>query len=171
MHSEHVQRVKRILVSDHGLMVVHTYSQSHAARADDPPFQRTSTWLKANPLRSATICQTLKRRYQTLKLLTPRKTLSVLASFRALRLNQGTSDTTQSTLLDVATWARIEGDAPRQGQCVWGLDLGTSAAQSAVAAYWPDSGRLEVLAAFPREPSLGERGLERWSGGAVSALS
>ena len=41
---------------------------------------------------------------------------------------------------------------------VWGVDLGTSAAQSAVAPYWPASGRLECFAAFPREPNLGDRG-------------
>ena len=45
------------------------------------------------------------------------------------------------------------------GPCVWGVDLGTSAAQSAVAAFWPESGRLESLAAFPSEPTLTERGL------------
>ena len=131
------------------------YSQSHAARADDPPF-RKSTWVKANP--SLRYMPDLERAIRS-EAADAKKDASVLASFRALRLNQGTSDTAQSTLLDVATWARIEGDAPRKGQCLWGLDLGTSAAQSAVSAYWPDSGRLEVLAAFPREPSLGERGL------------
>ena len=30
---------------------------------------------------------------------------------------------------------------------------------SAVACYWPSTGRLEALAAFPHEPSLAERGL------------
>ena len=40
-----------------------------------------------------------------------------------------------------------------------GVDLGTSAAQSAVAAYWPETGRLESVAAFPCEPDLAERGL------------
>ena len=46
------------------------------------------------------------------------------------------------------------------GRGVWGLDLGTSpAAMSAVACYWPATGALEALAAFPREPSLAERGL------------
>ena len=39
-----------------------------------------------------------------------------------------------------------------------GVDLGTSAAMSAVAGYWP-SGRLEALACFPETPSLAERGL------------
>ena len=41
----------------------------------------------------------------------------------------------------------------------WGVDLGTSAAQSAVAAFWPESGALQCLAAFPESPSLADRGL------------
>ena len=83
----------------------------------------------------------------------------LLPAFKALRLNMGVADTEQATLLEAGTWAAIEGDVGRAGRCVWGLDLGTSAAQSAVAAYWPESGRLEALAAFPWEPSLNERGL------------
>ena len=58
------------------------------------------------------------------------------------------------------TWRKIEGQADMGGRCYWGIDLGTSAAQSAVASYWPDTGRLEVLAAFPSEPGLEERGLK-----------
>ena len=39
---------------------------------------------------------------------------------------------------------------------------------SAVTAYWPESGRLESLCAFPREPSLAERGLRDGVGGLYS---
>ena len=84
---------------------------------------------------------------------------AIFASFEALRLNLGTSDVQRQVLLSAETWQRIEGDAPAEDRPVWGIDLGTSAAQSAVAAYWPKSGRLECLAAFPTEPSLAERGL------------
>ena len=35
---------------------------------------------------------------------------------------------------------------------------------SAVAAYWPSTGALECVAAFPREPTLGERGLRNGVG-------
>ena len=41
---------------------------------------------------------------------------------------------------------------------MWGIDLGTSAAQSAVAAFWPDTGRLDVVSAFPENPDLEARG-------------
>ena len=48
---------------------------------------------------------------------------------------------------------------------VWGVDLGTSAAQSAVACYHPQTGALACLAAFPAEPTLAERGLRDGVGG------
>ena len=48
------------------------------------------------------------------------------------------------------------------------MDLGTSAAQSAVAAYYPETGRLECFAAFPCDPSLAERGLRDGVGGLYS---
>ena len=40
------------------------------------------------------------------------------------------------------------------GASIWA----TSSSMSAIASYWPESGRLECLAAFPREPSLEDRG-------------
>ena len=84
---------------------------------------------------------------------------SVLASFRSLRLNQGVSDTVEAVVLDPQTWKRAEGQAPKDGGFVLGIDLGTNAAMSAAAAYWPASGRLDCLALFPEIPSLDERGL------------
>ena len=131
------------------------YSQTHAASVELPPFQK-ATWAQANP--SLKYMPDLE--YAIRKEAVDAKTdESVLASFRALRLNQGTSDVAVSTLLDADTWAKIEGNAPAQGDCYWGIDLGTSAAMSAVTAYFPETGRLESLCAFPREPSLAERGL------------
>ena len=131
------------------------YAQCHAARPDDPKW-RKRTWERANPslphmpdLEAAIRTETVGAKVDP----------SLLAAFDALRLNLGTEDTEVSVLLDAGTWERIEGDAPKAGPVVWGIDLGTSAAQSAVAGYWPDTGRLECLAAFPTEPGLAERGL------------
>ena len=131
------------------------YAQVHAAGVDDPPFQRR-TWAKANP--SLSILPSLESEIRD-EAAAARSDPSMLAAFQALRLNMGMSDVMQSTLLDVGTWLKIEGDAPRDGPCTWGVDLGTSAAMSAVACYWQETGRLEVLSAFPHEPSLSERGL------------
>ena len=44
------------------------------------------------------------------------------------------------------------------GPVGWGVDQGTSAAHSAVAADWLKSGARACLAAFPKLPSLDERG-------------
>ena len=131
------------------------YSQVHAARDADPPF-RARTWDRANPsLRSMPVLRRVIRREAD----KARKDPAVLPAFRALRLNQGTHDVERAALLAAGTWETIEGEADTRGPCVWGVDLGTTAAMSAVAAYWPDTGRLEVLAAFPGTPSLSERGL------------
>ena len=137
------------------------YAQSHAARADDPKYHKR-TWAKANPSLAAMpdLLAAIKREAQH-----ARRDPSLLASFEALRLNLGTSDVAVSALLAAATWAGIEGEAERAGSVMWGIDLGTSSAQSAVSAYWPQTGRLEVVAAFPSEPSFAERGLRDGVGG------
>lgn len=138
-----------------------TYAQCHAAGPDDPPF-RVATWRKANPSFDHLPSLAAEIREEARH---ARTDPSLLAAFRALRLNLGSSDTEQATLLDAGTWERIEGDAERAGPVAWGLDLGTSAAMSAVAAYWPETGRLEAVAAFPTHPTLAERGLRDGVGG------
>ena len=132
------------------------YSQSHHASETDPPF-RKSTWLKANP--SLPAMPSLEKRIRK-EATDAKRDASMLASFKALRLNMGTNDTLQSTLLDAGTWKRISGDVDRSGRCVWGLDLGQSEAMAGCAAYWPASGRLEAIASFPNSPGLAERGTQ-----------
>ena len=131
------------------------YSQEHAASVDEPPFQK-KTWLKSNPSLPfmPDLEKVIRREARAARL-----DESMLASFRALRLNQGVSDVVSQLLIDLDVWKGIEGDALAEGKVWWGVDLGTSAAQSAIAAYWPDTGRLEALAAFPTEPDLAARGL------------
>ena len=131
------------------------YAQTHAARPDDPPF-RLSTIRRANP--SFGHLPSLRERI-AIEARDAKRDPELLASFRALRLNGGTSDTEQAVLIDADLWRAIEGDAAMAGRAIWGVDLGTSAAQSAVAAYWPETGALRCLAAFPQMPSLAERGL------------
>ena len=131
------------------------YCQCHAASPKDGKFSKR-TWHKANP--------SLKYLPDLMKAIEAeaekaRRDPALLASFEALRLNLGTPDTVRSVLLPVETWASIEGEAEAIGRPYWGIDLGTSAAQSAITSFWPKTGRLECLAAFPYEPSLSERGL------------
>ena len=139
------------------------YAQTHAARPGDPPFQRR-TWERACPsLRHPGFAPLLaKIRSEARK---AKRDPAALASFRALRLNQGVSDTLEALLVSAERWAAVEGEAEASGPCIWGVDLGSTAAQSAVAGYWPETGRLDVLAAFPAVPSLAERGLRDGVGG------
>ena len=132
------------------------YSQVHAAGDDDPPYQR-KTWAKANPslkafphLLEAIKAESVKAKADDAE----------LASFKALRLNQGTAETERQSLLEASVWQSCQTLTPPEasGNYVLSLDLGTNASMSAAAAYWPSSGRLESLAAFPDVPGLAERG-------------
>ena len=134
------------------------YSQVHAAGRDDPPF-RVATWRKANPSLRHMPLLVRKIRKEAVE---SKRDPSMLTSFQALRLNTGVSDVLQSTLLDAGTWERIEvADALTMGpRYAMGLDLGTSAAMSAAAAFDPDGGALDAFAVFPELPDLRERGLQ-----------
>ena len=132
------------------------YVQRHEAGPEDPPFQRR-TWLKANPslryfphLEKAIRAEAVKAKVDS----------GELAAFRSLRLNLGVEEVGRQTLLDAGVWESCELDVlpPADGPCVWGIDLGSGSAMSAVAGFWPLTGRLECLAAFPGIPSLAERG-------------
>ena len=87
---------------------------------------------------------------------------ALLPAFRALRLNAGVSDVAVSFLIDLGSWREAEGEADRAGPCLWGLDMGQNLSMSACAAFWPESGRLDCVAALPGQPPLEER--ERISG-------
>ena len=132
------------------------YAQCHAARPQDPKFQRR-TWQKANP--SLKFMPDLLHSIQT-EAAAAQSDPAVLASFEALRLNLGTHDVMTNVLLESDTWAALEGeDALRTGPYCLGLDLGSTASMSAACAYWPESGRMEGFAVFPANPGLTERGL------------
>ena len=49
---------------------------------------------------------------------------------------------------------------PREGPCAIGIDLGGGKSMTAFAAYWPETGRYEVTAAYPAIPDLVKRGEE-----------
>ena len=131
------------------------YSQIHAAPMDAPPF-RLSTIRRANPSHAA--LPSLRRRIERERDEAKRDPV-MMQTWRSLRLNQGVTDSVEAVLLSVEVWSAAEGDAPARGPCCWGVDLGTNASQSAVAGFWPETGRLEAVAAFPAIPDLRERGL------------
>ena len=132
------------------------YSQCHAAGESDNPY-RKSTWVKANPsLKHFPHLETVIRSESKIAKIDD----SAMQAFKALRLNLGVSDTGRAVVLDASTWRSLETDnlPSAQGKSIWGVDLGSGAAMSAVASFEPQSGRLEVVAAFPGLPSLQERG-------------
>ena len=131
------------------------YVQCHAATSEDKPFS-VSTWRKANP--SLRAMPDLKAAIRD-EAKEAKRDPNALAMFRALRLNLGTHEVRREYLIAPDTWKAAEADVPREGEPIFGLDLGSGASMSAAAACWLGSGRLEVMAAFPSSPSLGERGL------------
>ena len=157
-HSRMLMIGTRAASADHPFAVAlreADYVQVHAASPDDRPF-RKRTWIKANPslryfpeLEAATRKDALRAKREP----------SMLAAFRALRLNLGVADVVEAVLLSAETWKDAMGEVEKEGPCYWGIDLGGSAASSAISGYWPESGRLEAVAAFPSIPSLAKRGL------------
>lgn len=87
---------------------------------------------------------------------------TALSSFRNLNRNERVSTEDRSVLVTTDEWlaAEVAQDAlpPREGPVVLGVDLGGSRSMSAAALYWPETGRLECLAAFPSTPGLADRG-------------
>ena len=147
------------------------YFQEHAARREDPPFRRR-TWKKANP--SLDFMPALERKIRA-EARDAKVDPGALASFRALRLNLGTEDTAAAFLIEVDQWLGVEVPRaelpPATGPCCWGVDLGATAAGSAVAAHWPRSGRFECFMAFPEKPGLGDRGLRDGVGGLYGTMA
>ena len=132
------------------------YSQLHAARPDDSPYE-LRTIKRANPaydylpaLRESLHSQRDEARAHS----------TARYSYRALALNLGTADCPESVLLDPADWERCETDIPpaRDGAYILSFDLGGAAALSAAASYWPLTGRAEVMAVIGGVPTLAERG-------------
>ena len=132
------------------------YSQCHAASETDNPYLKKS-WLKSNPsLKHFPHLEAVIRSESKNAKIDD----SAMQTFKALRLNLGVADTGRAVVLDASTWRSCETDnlPSAQGQSVWGVDLGSGSAMSAVASFEPQSGRLEVIAAFPGIPTLAERG-------------
>ena len=129
------------------------YHQLHAAPKDAPPF-KTSTWAKANP--SMQYLPSLKAQIKA-EAEAAKRDGFMLQSFKSLRLNMGLADVVSGVLLEADVWESIEGEAERDDDYVLGLDLGGSTAQSAAAAWWPKTGRLEGFAVFPENPPLATR--------------
>ena len=132
------------------------YSQVHAANPSASPFA-VKTWRQANPgldfgLPNIDVLRAEAR--------LAKRDPSELQSFKALRLNMGVDETAVQHLIGAETWRdEVETDhlPAAAGPCSWGVDLGGTAAFSAVACYWPASGRLQGFVSCGSDPPLPER--------------
>lgn len=96
-------------------------------------------------------------------------------TFDSLHHNSGTAEVGRDMPLTVEIHKRIQRTAadmpPRAGAYALGFDPGASLAMTAAAACWWDTGRCEILAAFPRYPGLQERGARDGVGGAYEEMA
>ena len=130
-----------------------------AADPDADPW-RAPTWHSANP--SLRFLPELRKVIAEEASLA-REDAGIEASFRALRLNQGVSDTASTQLLDGGLWAAAEKRrALRAGRPVVGLDL-ASTEMAAAAAVWP-SGACDAFGIFPSVPDLATKGRQHHVG-------
>ena len=130
------------------------YAQLHAAPKDAPVY-KMKTWAMANP--SLKYLPSLKAQLRE-DAAAAKQDGVILQSFKSLRLNMGLADVVSGLLLEAHIWESVEGEAEASGPYILGLDLGGSTAQSAAAAYYPETGRLEGFACFPTQPGLEVRG-------------
>lgn len=129
----------------------HGYTTDPAADPTDP-----ATWAAGNPgladgIKSSRYMADAARR----AVVNP----ADMAAFRAYDLN-APANPDRVMLVTMEQWQAAKRDPPaRGGDCVVGVDLGGSSSMTAAAAYWPDTGRLEVRAALPGVPDLRARSL------------
>ena len=140
----------------------------YAAGPDDPPFTM-KTIRKANPAADHGLpdIETLRAEARLAK-----RDPAELATWRSLRLNQGTSEVESRMLIDALVWRGVETDElpPREGPFALGIDLGGTAAFSACAAYWPRTGRLEGFVSCGTDPELSQRALADGVSGVYEAM-
>ena len=140
-----------------------TYAQVHASTKDTDDFGHAQI-LKANP--AYRHLEPLRERLRKEQIKAASGSAQI-ASWRALRLNRGTPDVVVlDPVVTLQAWdVCTTGDLPpRQGPVAIGFDLGGSTSMTALVAYCPECGRLEVYGAFPSDPSLAERGHQRFRG-------
>lgn len=137
-----------------------TYVQEHRPLAGLPPDDLESL-LIANPGARERIGSTPEWLVAQAKRAIARGG-SALSSFRNLNRNERVASDDRSVLITIDEWlaAEVAPDAlpDRDGPVVMGVDLGGSRSMSAAALYWPVTGRLECVGAFPSQPGLADRG-------------
>ena len=130
------------------------FIQNYSVSEEADPFNRLN-WFKANP--SLRYFPALKAVYEE-EARDAQQDANELQSFRALRLNMGSSDVLEAWLLESTSWKRCESPkAKPKGKYLLGLDLGGSASLSGATSLH-ENGVLDSFGVFPERPSLSQRG-------------
>lgn len=134
---------------DDPAVCVHVYQADTDAALDDP-----KQWRKANPGLQAGIKSLAYMQDES------RRVLAVASDqndFRAQELNMPV-DPGKEMIVSLTDFQHCLNDAERDGHVVIGFDAGGSSSMTALVAYWPWTGRLEVYGAFGDDPDLLTRG-------------
>ena len=110
--------------------------------------------IRVNP--AALINTRLHRQLKT-ELVKAQRSERAKREFLAYRLNVPVvGDPEAEPVLPLEDWEAVKARsvAERSGPCVVGIDAGGSTSFSAAAGYWPESGRLELVALMPGIPSV-----------------
>ena len=139
-------------------LAVHHYHGSADLPLDDP-----ANWAMANPGLADGIVDREALADEARRVL---DTPSDQAYFRAHRLNLP-GEAVGELIASVESWrgCEVADLPPRTGPAFLGIDLGATKSFTSGAAYWPDSGRLEVWTACPDTPSLAARARHDAAGG------
>ena len=125
-------------------VVVHHYSAPEGCALDS-----RDAWLAANPGLGTVKSWDYLQQASSRAIAVP----ADAAAFRAHELNQR-ADPNAETIIAVADYLRCVVPAlpPRVGDCWIGADVGGAQSFTAAAAFWPDSGRLELFAGIGGDP-------------------
>ena len=146
------------------------YVQLHQSDPDPEKVFDEANWIAANPSWDflPDLQRAIRREAEDAK-----RSAQNLAMFRALRMNLGTEEVVgKEVLIPIDDWRALERAIPpaREGPLAIGVDLGGGVSMSAIAFYWPETGRLETYGALPSSPNLEERGLEDGVGSRYSQM-
>ena len=141
-------------------VVVHLYQAAEGCALDS-----AEAWEAANP----GLGSIKSRDYMVSESRRVASSVSDQPAYRAYDLNLPQSPTREQVCAP-SDWERctVQNPSelpPRAGPCHVGVDIGGSASMCAAAAWWRETGRLELFAGFPSRPGLAERGVADGVGG------
>ena len=130
--------------------VVHLYQPDEICQIDDE-----RAWYAANPglgtVKSISYMKDMSRRAEGGE--------SEERAFRLYDLNLPGA-VSREMIVSLARYRICENQAKpeRAGACYLGFDLGGSSSMTAAAAFWPETGRLDIWGAYGSDPPLEKRG-------------